>query len=406
MPDSNFDDPESRDGNSHLETIVIINCVLNAPLILISITGNALVLATILKTSSLRSEPSFIFLCSLAIADLFVGFIAQPIYIASEVTSQSLSLVYDLSHITAFFACGVSLCTVAAISLDRFLALHYHMRYSTLVTITRVWYTLVIIWLIDILLASVYFVSWKVSYIIMAFGIATCVLISTFSYIRIYRIVRRHQRQILDLQLTRQTHFQIVDHQLTRQTCSPAQDDQFTTQSHSQIQDHQITRPSQLEIEDRQLTRQTHTPAQSRQFTRQSHSQTQDLQLTQQPLSEIQDHQITRKSHLEIHDRQLRGQSHSKHLNLIRLKKSAINTFVFYIFIILCYVPKSVLLIIFSGFSIKWEERDNIWNFANTLVFFNSSINPLLYCWRIRELRTAVLKLSRKIFLRPPVEDN
>ena len=36
-------------------------------------------------------------------------------------------------------------------------------------------------------------------------------------------------------------------------------------------------------------------------------------------------------------------------------------------------------------------------NFSVTLVFMNSSINPFLFCWRVRELRVIVKKTIRKI---------
>ena len=39
-----------------------------------------------------------------------------------------------------FSLCGVSLCTITSISLDRFAALHYHMRYVAIVTVRRVAY--------------------------------------------------------------------------------------------------------------------------------------------------------------------------------------------------------------------------------------------------------------------------
>ena len=37
-----------------------------------------------------------------------------------------------------FSLCGVSLCTITSISLDRFAALHYHMPYVAIVTVRRV----------------------------------------------------------------------------------------------------------------------------------------------------------------------------------------------------------------------------------------------------------------------------
>lgn len=70
------------ENNSTPETIIIINCLLNAPLVFISILGNALVLAALIKTPSIRSTPHMIMLCSLAVSDFLVGLIAQPIYIA------------------------------------------------------------------------------------------------------------------------------------------------------------------------------------------------------------------------------------------------------------------------------------------------------------------------------------
>lgn len=79
--------------NSNLETIAIINCVVNVPLMLIAIIANALVLFAILRTSSLCSVPSTVFFCSLAITDLLVGLALQPIYIGSEFQNSSSSLL-------------------------------------------------------------------------------------------------------------------------------------------------------------------------------------------------------------------------------------------------------------------------------------------------------------------------
>ncbi|XP_078344045.1 trace amine-associated receptor 13c-like [Oculina patagonica] len=124
-------DNASSEGShaSRVETTVIINCAIIAPLILISIAGNSLVLAAIKRTSSLRS-PSIIFIGSLAISDLVVGFIVQPLFIARELTN--LDLVKYVLETTAYGACGFSLFIMTAISVDRFVALHYHMRYPSI----------------------------------------------------------------------------------------------------------------------------------------------------------------------------------------------------------------------------------------------------------------------------------
>ena len=36
--------------------------------------------------------------------------------------------------------------------------------------------------------------------------------------------------------------------------------------------------------------------------------------------------------------------------------------------------------------------------FTVTLVYLNSSLNPLLYCWKIREVRQAVKETVRQVF--------
>ena len=92
--------------------------------------------------------------------------------------------------------CVVSLLTITAITVDRFLALHYHMRYATLVTKSRVKCTLVIIWLISFLVSGFQLWNERVYNILIGVLIVTCLIISTLSYITIYRIVRRHQLHI------------------------------------------------------------------------------------------------------------------------------------------------------------------------------------------------------------------
>ena len=130
--------------NSNPETIIIVNCVLNAPLMLVSILGNALVLAAIIRTPSIRSTPHMIMLCSLAVSDFLVGLIAQPIFVAQQLTKHHH--VRQVSVMMGSFLCIVSLMTITAITVDRFLALHYHMRYASLVTESRVKGTLTIIY--------------------------------------------------------------------------------------------------------------------------------------------------------------------------------------------------------------------------------------------------------------------
>ena len=184
------------DNSSNSETVVVVNCILNVPLMFTSIAGNALMLFAILRTPSLRSLPWNIFLRSLAITDFLVGLVVQPVYIANRLhhsTGRTLAIVEDLM---SFFLCGVSLKTITTISVDRFLALHYHVTYANLMTTKRALYASASLWFVSILLLCL--TVWKSEVVVPIAGvvITICFVISSASYIKIYFIVHHHQIEI------------------------------------------------------------------------------------------------------------------------------------------------------------------------------------------------------------------
>ena len=120
--------------------------------------------------------------------------------------------------------------------------------------------------------------------------------------------------------------------------------------------------------------------------------------------SYIRIYRIVRRHQLHINAQQQAVQSSDaeNNLNITRLKRSALNTFVFYIVLIVCYFPMYVSSIRY-GTSNKVTQTE--WTFAYSLVFSDSSINPVLYCWRLRELRTAVLKTAKQILCQQTEEN-
>lgn len=80
--------------------------------------------------------------------------------------------------------------------------------------------------------------------------------------------------------------------------------------------------------------------------------------------------------------------------DLISRRKSAIGTFYVYLMFFICYVPLActfaVTLAFDSSSAIKISTISS-W----TLVFFNSSLNPVIYCWKMRHLRHAVINMLR-----------
>ena len=192
--EANYSSSSSANHKIGFETMQIANCILNAPLMLLSIIGNALVLVAILRTPSIRS-PSVIFLCNLAVSDLLVGLVVQPVYVAAEIAITVRALL-QAAKLMGFAGFGVSLTTMTAITVDRFLALHYHLQYPNLMTTSRAICTIITIRCIITLFSFSILWSPSIYYFLAAFCNTICLLICLVCFIKIHRIVRRHQLQI------------------------------------------------------------------------------------------------------------------------------------------------------------------------------------------------------------------
>ena len=202
VPDSNGSRGAQHVSDAMHKTVVI-NCAVNIVLALTSIIGNTLVLHAVWKTPSLRS-PSMVLLCGLALSDLAVGGVAQPLFIAHDLIAlypQSggpihVLLFLNIYNMLGFSLCGISLCTVSAISVDRLLAIQKSLQYPSIVTIPRVTRLLVAIWTACVILASTQLWHQKSLVILMGTVICVCLCISTISHVRIYKTVRRHRNAI------------------------------------------------------------------------------------------------------------------------------------------------------------------------------------------------------------------
>ena len=151
--EANYFSNTEANPKSGFETVVTANWILNAPLMLLSI----------------------IFLCNLAVSDLLVGLVVQPAYIAEQIV-RTVSALQEAVRAMGFAGCGVSLWTITAITVDRFLALHYHLQYPKLMTTSRAIYTIVTIWCIIMLFTFSYIWSPSIYYYFVS------ALVSQFSF--------------------------------------------------------------------------------------------------------------------------------------------------------------------------------------------------------------------------------
>ena len=311
LPDENYTDnvtnstsesQRSEDYFAERRIPLIINCALNAPLSVTAILGNIVVIYSIWKTPSLHS-PSNILLLGLAVCDFSVGITVQPFYIIYQSFylanhRQTWLATLKVFNVLANLVCGVSFLTTTAVSIDRYIAIHLHLRYRELVTLRGTSLLLVVLWIIAAFVASTLIWKQNLTFFLVTSLIVVC-LFSTFGiYVRIFIVVRQHQRR--------------------------------------------------------------------------------------------------------IHGQQ--SQKTRNYGNTTQFAKSAIGMFYVCFVHFLCYVPYFVFLILrdmyqTNTFTILATE------YAQTLIFLNSSLNPIVYCWRLGEIRKAVKRslasLSCKRFENP-----
>ena len=114
--------------------------------------GNSLILVALHKESSLHPPSKLLYRC-LATTDLLVGLVAQPLRVTYLISAvhEHLSLCHyarEASNITGVALCGVSLLTMAVISVDRLLALLLGLRYKEIVTLKRIYIIIVSFWVL------------------------------------------------------------------------------------------------------------------------------------------------------------------------------------------------------------------------------------------------------------------
>ena len=271
----------------------ILNCVFLLP----GIFGNVLVILAVWKTPSLQT-PSNVLLLSLATSDLAVGLLAQPSFsawrisqMAGDVTVHCVAGVVSESF--GWLLAGVSLFTITAISVERFLAVHLHLRYHDIVTRRGIAKVVLSFWLLWITITVLRFfvVSRKILRIIAVNFLVITSAIMFMAYILIYRLVRRHQFQI-------------------RQQC----------------------------------------------FTRSP------------------------------------DDNRNKNIDMVRYKRSTITMLYILGFFLLCYFPFLLVMLVELAIGETLQSKA-AYLYTVTSIFINSALNPLIYCWRMMEIRTAIRKI-------------
>ena len=183
-----------------LHTNYILAAIFNTLFALTAFLGNALILAALRKTSSINSTSNSL-LCSLALSDLMVGLVVQPlhvIYCVYGIIGGPRVRCYSriMFAWSSDYFIAVSFLTIVAISLDRYLSLCLHHRYRLAMTRGRTIGVIVLIWILCLSFPVGRFVSSSIPMILSSVVFIVFLIIPSYAVYKIYRFLRQHEIQI------------------------------------------------------------------------------------------------------------------------------------------------------------------------------------------------------------------
>ena len=280
-----------------LRSTFITNCIFNNFITHTSIMLNIVTIYAIHKTSAIAKTLKTLLL-SLACSDVAVGLFSQPIYtffLVKWIQLDNINCdIYQVLNISAHLFSIASFLGVVAVGVDRFLAVHLHLRYQELVTHRRVVVVVIDKWVCSAFVSLMIF--WgllSTQQLINLVGAALGFIIALVVYIRLYFTVRRHKNQIQCMQIQEVTHSDEIK-------------------------------------------------------------------------------------------------------NFIALIKSTVSIFYVYLLLLICYLPfficSDVMRMYGSSIALK-----QFFLYSMTLIFLNSSLNPVIYCWKMRHVRHAIVNILRKM---------
>ena len=263
--------------------------------------GNSLIFVALHKTSSIHPPSKLLYRC-LATTDLSVGLVGQPLvatFWMSVVREQwrLCRFAWEAAFVSGYGLSLMSLLTMAAMSVDRLLALLLGLRYKQTVTLKRTYVIVVTLWIITGVATLCRILVFHIAQWFGRIIISSCLLISIASYAKIFLALRRHQ---------------------------------------AQIQDH----------------------------------------VQQQP-----------------------GQPNA--LNMAQYRKAVYSALWVQLALVVCYAPiwtVEIVIALTKKYSLLSVVTRKV---AVTLLYFNSTLNPFLYCWKISEVRQAVKQTIRQALCCP-----
>lgn len=181
----------------------VMACVLNSFFAICSSVGNILIVIGLWKTTSLQT-PANILLGWFAFCDFLLGFLAGPAFVVFKAAEMARSFeLYCVSRFAYEFcsqtALNASFVVLTFMSIDRYLSLHFHLRYREVVTKKRITTAVFIAWFLSLSMTVARF--WVDNQTFLFITKSTnfiCLFIIVLVYLKILVLVQRHQQQITE----------------------------------------------------------------------------------------------------------------------------------------------------------------------------------------------------------------
>jgi hypothetical protein len=131
-------------------------------IIIVATLGNIMVLAATWMERSLH-QPSKYFIACVAVADLLIGVLYGPIHLYNNVHEAGITSIHLCRYYIWLnvFAASASIDTLTLISVDRYLKISQPLRYNLLMTTSKSFILIIIIWLISIAYATLAMFSYE-----------------------------------------------------------------------------------------------------------------------------------------------------------------------------------------------------------------------------------------------------
>ena len=197
----------------------LLTVFIAATFCLVITMGNLMVvIAVIMNPLKKLRSPFNYFVINLAVADLIVGIISMPIGIYLHILEYLMQIsdflaVKKIFQLALFISLTASLLCLISLSIDRYIAITFPLKYRSNLSWKKCWIVSFVIWLFSLTLPMVYlkvgYIDFLMIYINTAVVIAAITLMIT--YIRVHKFLRAQAVTMKTITRTTSTHEKILE---------------------------------------------------------------------------------------------------------------------------------------------------------------------------------------------------